>query len=215
VTCSFQHSSALKSRYGRFAQRFLVGGLLLVIAGCSNPDVSKPPSISPREAASQALAEYDANKDGFLDAGELERCPGLKNALKRNDTNKDGRFSREELEEYFAGYVKSGIGSQTVVCKVTLDDQPLSGATVVLEPETFLGDSVKPAQGVTDAKGEVRPRIEGSDLPGCHLGVYRVRIAKTEGGKDLLPPQYNTKTELGLEVGPVMRGKIPFSLRSS
>jgi hypothetical protein len=196
------------------SRAWLPAVVLALVVGCSTKRV-EPSRVSAADAAAKALAQYDTNKDGFLDAAELERCPGLKNALKRNDTNKDGRFSREELEEYFGGYVKSQIGSQAVVCRVTLDDKPLAGATVVLEPEAFLGDSVKPAQGVTDAKGEVRPRIEGSDLPGCHLGIYRVRITKTEGGKDSIPPQYNTNTELGLEVGPVMRGQNSFPLRSS
>ena len=78
----------------------------------------------------------------------------------------------------------------------------------------FLGGAVKPASGVTDNHGQAHPRIEGSSLPGCNLGIYRVKITKSEGGKEIVPPQYNSKTELGLEVGTVVRGQTSFHLRS-
>ena len=38
-----------------------------------------------------------ANKDGFLDQGELEKAPGLKAALKQVDTKGDGKITADEI----------------------------------------------------------------------------------------------------------------------
>ena len=40
---------------------------------------------------------YDANKDDFLDAKELEKAPGLKAALRNVDANHDGKISAGEI----------------------------------------------------------------------------------------------------------------------
>src|SRR5438876_481057 len=65
-------------------------GILFVLVGCSGgPSAVHAPTLSPEEAGRQALAEYDTNKDGFLDAKELERCPALKSSLKAIDKNRD------------------------------------------------------------------------------------------------------------------------------
>src|SRR5262245_9454796 len=66
----------------------LLAGMLTVTIGCSPPGTVAIPKISPESMSEQALAEYDANKDGALDAKELEKCPGLKSILKTIDTNK-------------------------------------------------------------------------------------------------------------------------------
>src|SRR5262249_6800313 len=95
---SFQGPSAGASRERhparggqRGALRWLfLGGLVLLAAGCSGGG-SGAPQVSPREAARAALAEYDANQDGALDAQELERCPALRSARNRIDKNNDGR----------------------------------------------------------------------------------------------------------------------------
>ena len=47
---------------------------------------------------------YDTNHDGFLDAKELEKVPGLKAAIKQVDTNHDGKISEQEIAER----IKSG-----------------------------------------------------------------------------------------------------------
>jgi hypothetical protein len=187
--------------------------LILVLAlasGCSRR-IEAPP-IDPGAVAARALAEYDTNKDGFLDTRELERCPGLKMALSRFDRDKDGRFSKTELEEYFTAYQDSKVAIQNVVCRVTLDGKALVGATVVLEPEAFMGTNIKPGRGVTDNKGQARVQIEGAPAPGCNLGIYRVRISRPSGPE--LPARYNTQTQLGLEVAPGLPGNTVFQLTS-
>jgi len=186
--------------------------LVILAVGCSRP-IDVPP-IDPADVTSRALAEYDLNKDGFLDAAELERCPGLKTALSRFDKDRDGRFSRAELQEYFEEWAKSKTGLHQVLCKVTLDGQPLAGATVTLEPEAFLGGKVKSAKGVTDDRGEARFQTEGAPQSGCNLGLYRVRVSRPVNGTESIAARYNTETRLGIEVSPSMRGRTVFSLQS-
>src|SRR5690242_5129884 len=96
---SFQGPSARATRaefaargYSRTARRclptpgwLLLGGLLLLAAGCTGGDPAIPPRVipklSPQDAAAAALAEYDANKDGAIDAKELNNSPPLKDAV--------------------------------------------------------------------------------------------------------------------------------------
>lgn len=186
--------------------------IVMLAVGCSRP--VEIPAIDPTAVTSRALDEYDHNKDGFLDASELERCPGLKAALPSADKDRDGRFSRDELHEYFSQLAQSKTGLQQVLCRVTLDKKPLAGATITLEPEAFMGGKVKPAKGTTDDRGEARFQIEGAPQPGCNLGVYRVRITKAVNGTETLAERYNTRTQLGIEVSPSMRGRTVFSLDS-
>ena len=191
--------------------------LALSSAGCSR--TIETPRINARDIAARALAEYDTNGDGVLDARELKRCPGLESCAKRlHPKSKDPRLSLEELEQVLTEYVDSQTGLMTVVCKVTLNEEPLAGAEVVLEPEAFMGDSSKPARGTTDEQGKAQMKIEGAPQPGCHLGIYRVRIAKADaGGRQMLPARYNTETQLGIEVGSAgLKGSstFPFALKA-
>jgi hypothetical protein len=57
-------------------QWVFLGGLVLMAAGCSGGGNPGTAPVSPRDAADRTLAEHDANKDGALDAKELEACPG-------------------------------------------------------------------------------------------------------------------------------------------
>jgi hypothetical protein len=162
------------------------------------------------------MAEYDLDKNGFLDEMELERCPGLKSMLESYDRDKDGRLSRAEIEEALKVHVQSKLGLLEVRCKVTLDKEPLAGATVIFEPEVFMGLSIKPAKGITNERGVARLDSEGAPKPGCRPGIYRVRISKIdESGKEIVPAQYQSQTPLGAEVGPAMRGLFSFRLSSS
>ena len=62
---------------------------LVCLAGCSGKPKPPPSSgVNPQAAGAKAIADFDANKDGKLNAEELKKCPGLQDAVKRVD--KDG-----------------------------------------------------------------------------------------------------------------------------
>jgi hypothetical protein len=197
--------------------RFLILGVLLFLtAGCGSRGSGSVPRFSPGEASQAALAEYDANKDGFLDAKELERCPALKRALKAFDKNGDGRLSADEIAERLARYQQSKVGLMPVTCQVSLDGRALEGATVTFEPEKFLGPSFKPASGVSDKDGSVELKVEGGQGPGVPCGLYRVVVSKKNAsGRESVPDRYNAKTTLGEEVAPDLRGGIALLLTSN
>ena len=77
--------------------------------------------------------------------------------------------------------------------------KPLEGATVTYEPEPFLGPSYHSHQGQTASNGAavLNPECEG--YPGIYVGLYRVRVSKVVGGKEIIPMRYNVKTVLGSE----------------
>jgi hypothetical protein len=185
---------------------FFLGGLVLLAAGCSGGTPAGDVGISPREAANQALAEYDANKDGALDAKELEACPGLRSALKRIDKNNDGRLTADEIADRLAFFQREG-GQSDVGVEVALDGKPLSGATVTLVPEKFLGPSFQPVSAVTDevGTGTLQAKDPGEAIP---MGFYRVEVSKKNAkGQEIIPARYNTKTVLGQEIAPDVEGR--------
>jgi hypothetical protein len=171
----------------------------MAAVGCADTRRIEAPALNPEVAATQAMTDLDKNHDGFLDARELESCPALKNVLKRLDKDGDGRLSREEILGKLRELEDSRVGLYVTTVKVQLDGKPLGGATVDLEPEPFMGASIKPAQGTTDDNGRTMPRTAGADVPGCQFGYYRVRISKKDaGGKELIPSRY--QNTLGAEI---------------
>jgi len=162
------------------------------------------------------MEEYDANKDGFLDAVELSKSPPLKSALEKFDMNHDGRLSADEIEARLRTYSDNNIGMMGTAAKFTLDDLPLEGATVTLIPEAFLGPSFKRATGVTDADGNAWFKTEGETVDGVACGLYRVEVSKKEsGGKELIPAKYNSQTTLGFELAQDKRTGLSFQLTSA
>jgi hypothetical protein len=175
----------------------MLGGLVLLGAGCRNGSVPPgAPAFSPAGAAAAALAEYDSNKDGALDAKELEQCPGLQEAFKRGlDKNKDGRVTADEITDRLFIFQQEGmIGS--VFVQASLDGKPLGDATITLTPEKFMGPSFQPVTKNTEPTGTTM-------LPVVYYGYYRVEVSKKgAGGKETIPARYNTQTTLGREVAP-------------
>jgi hypothetical protein len=173
----------------------------LLLAGCSERSF-RAPSLDADGAARQALAEYDADKDGALAGPELEKCPGLKAGLRVLDTNKDGKINADELTARIRKYQTDNLGLYSVYVDVTLDGKSLGDAVVTLVPEKFMGSGVKQAQGTTSAAGSAELRMEGAERSGVHPGVYRIEVSKKDaGGQEMIPSKYNTSTTLGIEVG--------------
>ncbi|HLJ92310.1 MAG TPA: EF-hand domain-containing protein [Gemmataceae bacterium] len=176
---------------------------LILVPGCGPGDAITMPTYTPEKAAQAAMAEYDVNHDGFLDAKELEKCPALKSSLEYMDKNSDKRLNAEEIAARIQVYADTLVGLKPVGCRVLLDGRPLEGATVTYVPEKFMGSSIRPASGVTDARGGAALTAEGEKVPGAQPGFYRVQISKKSGsGQEMIPARYNQETTLGVEVFP-------------
>jgi hypothetical protein len=174
------------------------------------------PPCSPQEAARAALAEYDANKDGYLDASELKRCPALLHGLKQIDKNGDNKLSANEIADRLASFQENNVGLVGIACRIKFDGKALEGATVTLEPEKFMGSGFERASGESDAGGHVILRIEGLSAPGVRWGYYRIEVSKKDaGGAELVPARYNSSTTLGQEVRPDRREAIILNLTKS
>ncbi len=172
----------------------------LLSSGCSRrPSRVHPPSIDAASAGREAVRQYDIDGDGEISGEELENAPSLMAALERLDTDGDGVVTASDVAARVRAWQESRVGRMSVVLTILAGGEPLEGATVVLDPEEFLGPNVQPATGVTDASGLVMPTIEvgPDDPPGVAPGFYLVRITKE--GLDI-PPMYNTETVLGVEL---------------
>jgi hypothetical protein len=185
----------------------------------------KQPSINASSAGKLAMEQYDANGDGKVAGDELEKAPSLKAALPRLDTDGDGGVSADEVAARVNAWKAMKSGMTIVPCRVTLDGQPLVDAKVTLEPESFLGDEMKPSYGTTNQFGSTSPSIPKEQRPdpklpgGAQLGLYKVRISKIVNGKETIPARYNTQTVLGQEVSyddPGMIGNsVTYALKST
>jgi hypothetical protein len=164
-------------------------------------------------AGNAALTQFDVNKDGALDAVELEKSPGLQAGLAATDKNQDGKLSAEEINARVQTWGKSGVGRMMVSCVVTKQQQPLSGATVKLVPELFLGSGLQAAQGVTDAQGQATLNATG-DVGGASPGFYRVEITTADNS---IPASFNSETKLGVEIAAdnpnLLSGALKFEIR--
>lgn len=178
--------------------------VLILAVGCGKPPVPgiPPPAVyDPAAMAAVAFAEYDANKNGFIEGAELNACPGLKNILAGVDTNRDGKVSPDELRARFESYAAANASLIASSVTVTLDGAPLAGATVQFVPEACMGDTAQEATATTGTKGTAYTfTLGGQEQPGLNPGFYRVKITRSDTGGKPLPARYNTQTTLGAEV---------------
>lgn len=185
----------------------IVGLSLLSAIGCSQlPARIQAPGISPSAAGRQAMAEYDTDGNGVVSGAELDKAPSLKAALATLDANADGGVSADEVTARVKSWQQSGVGLTTARCLVQMNGKPVEGATVVFEPEAFLGSEMPTAQGTTNKMGaalisvpkDKRPTPETP--PGLPFGLYKVRISKQANGAETIVAKYNTETTLGQQV---------------
>jgi hypothetical protein len=174
----------------------------MLLSGCSGrPGRVAPPKLDPTAAAEKALADFDTNGDGGINAAELDACPGLKAVAKAVDTDKDGRLSAAEIAARIEQWGAKRVAMVAVNCRVVKGGRPLPGATVTFVPEKFLGENIKPASGVSDNTGRVELAVVGVPLKGlAHCGFFRVEISKKEGDKELISAKFNRDTVLGEEI---------------
>jgi len=172
--------------------------LFILNAGCMRrPSRIHPPSINASAAGAKAVETFDANKDGKISGEELDKCPGVKAALKRIDTAGSGAVTADMITARIEAWQDSKLGRMSFSCRVTHNGQPLSGAEVKFVPEKFLGENVKVATGKTDQNGMAMINIPDTTPPGIAPGFYRVEITKP--GLNI-PAKYNTETIHGQEI---------------
>lgn len=213
-------------RISKISMLALAASLLTMpLASCSfGPSRVTQPGINASRAGSQAVETYDKNSDGVISGDELEHAPALKAAMKRLDTNGDKGVSADEITARIKKWQEMRTGLMGFGFTVTLDGRPLEGATVTFEPEPFLGDEIKLAVATTDTFGTGGPsipkelRADPSMPPGIQIGLYRVKISKVAGGKELIPRKYNEETILGQEAAPdvseILNRRVVFAMSS-
>lgn len=172
---------------------------LAALLGCGEERIAVP-KFSPAKAAERALQELDANQDEVLDSAELKPAPGLAALLKTGDANNDGKLDAAEIRGRIAQFVSDNVAYLPVRFQIFLDGQPLENAQVQLLPEPCLQEAVVSAEGVSNAEGIAAPLTDKPELGGVQCGIYRISISKQEGSTELIPPHYNQKTTLGLEL---------------
>jgi hypothetical protein len=199
-----------------------LGGLGLLCGwGCSGAPQAPPRQhVNATAAAKAAIAQYDTNGDGKLDAQELEQSPPLAAMLatvKHHDPSHGDWLTAEDI----AGRIKSWLQADTIITSgdvvVLLDGKPLAGATVTLEPEPWLGPSYRTSTGTTKASGYASMSRTLEAYTGIYLGLYRVKISKKVDGRETVPQRYNDKTVLGREVAddvPDAESVLGFKLQS-
>jgi hypothetical protein len=202
------------------------GLVAVLLTSCARgPAAVHQPDIDASDAGDQAMEMYDTNGDGKVAGDELEKAPGLNSAIKRLDTDNDEAVSADEVTERIREWQAMKTGLMSFTFTVTLDGQPLEGASVTFEPVTFLGDDIKKAVAETDSFGVGSPsvpkelRIDPEDTPsGIAYGLYHVKISKFVNGKETIPSKYNEETVLGQEVThdvpEVINRRVKYSLTS-
>lgn len=189
-----------------------------IICGCnSRPGRVYAPSISAKDAASEAIQTADTDGDGLLSEQELKSIGSLRRSMSSIDSNGDRQISAEEIAERIEYWQKSRIAIAPGRCFVTLNGRPLAGAEVRLKPESFLGDQVVPAFGVTGSDGIAPLSIAEEHRPmpqitGIQLGLYRVEVSLKQKGVETIPDRYNVNSILGMEVAPGDMGTYSFQL---
>jgi hypothetical protein len=176
----------------------------LCVLGCGGTGGARAvrPDAPDKDAAAKALELYDANHDGFLDAKEVEKAPGLKAAFEQIDKDHAGKISSDQIAARIKWWAETKVGRVHVQCFVTHNGKPLAGAKVLFVPEKFLGDALQPGSGTTNQgglAGIASPYAEDPTVRGLSPGFYRVEISK-EGEK--IPAKYGAETVLGAEIAP-------------
>jgi hypothetical protein len=185
------------------SKRHTVLTIALLCTGCSDrPSRMSAPEFA-SSAAADAIAAYDSNGDGALDAKELDAAPAIRAASSRIDTNHDNRITAAEIQKCLDTWKRSKLALMQVAVTVRFAGRPLANANVTFIPEKWLGPNIQSAHGTTDESGEASIIINSEKgKTGVQLGFYRIDISRLQGGKETIAARYNTKTELGVEVAP-------------
>jgi|688.fasta_scaffold00251_37 hypothetical protein len=194
----------------------LMLSLVSLMLGCGGgPPAPKVPKIDAAASATAAMADYDTNKDGFIDQAELKNAPSLKEAEKVIDSNSDGKLSRDEIEQRLNKYSAQGMALISFSCSVTMDGAKKDGIEVEMVPERFMLGIIKIGKGNTDANGMVRFKQEGQEFEGVAPGFYKIKLIND--GSLSLPARFNENTAIGKEIAldRMGRGGDSFDIKAS
>jgi hypothetical protein len=179
--------------------------VIAALAGCHRgPAQIRIPSVNASSAASAALALADKDGDGAISKDESVATPSLKYAFDKYDADKNGRIDASEIESRIESWTAHGAMVMPTGFYVKMDGRPLANAKVVLEPEPFMGGVLPPGEGVVDSTGACGPTVPKELLSkaipaGMFCGLYQIKITSSE---KTIPAKYNERTELGFEVAP-------------
>ncbi len=184
-------------------RRICLLSLVVAAPGCSSEaDRFDAPTVDVDAAATQAMELYDANGDGALSKEELGKVPGILARIESYDKNGNGSVEGEEIQKHL-GRLLNRTGATQLSALVLHKGRPLGGATVVMEPEPYLGDQIQKAEAVTDGAGVAELSIPPEYAPEhlrrlktVHYGTFKVRVTHPSVA---IPGKYNTETELGYE----------------
>lgn len=163
--------------------------LSAVFIGCgSSAKRVSMASISPTQAADDAMELYDSNSDGKLSDDELRSVPGILKWKSLYDLNSDGAVTNDEIASRIKKWQADNVGFRTVNASVKLNGQPVPNVEVALTPEPYLGDAAKPAKGVTNQRGFATLSVSADDLPkaikdrgivvgGVYPGTYKITLS--------------------------------------
>lgn len=175
---------------------FALLAVLGAIVGCGRAEIEAP-FVNAGSAASAAIKQYDKNGDGELSAEELEKAPGIKAALETSDANRDGALSKSEIKNRVQAIVGERVAVLDFFCRVSLDGNPLEGATIKAMPEPCLGETFKTATGITNKEGLAGLSMGNQAISGMQCGLFRIEITHPT---IQIPARYNTESELGVEI---------------
>ena len=160
----------------------LVATVLVTLTGgcqCSRARRVHGPKINPH-AAADAIAMFDKDGDGRAQRQRAGQVPWAEGRAAPARRRQDGAVTAEMIDARIKAWRASVVGRGVVRCFISRNGRPLPGPRVKFVPEKFLGDGIRTATAVTDARGLalVSAPPEKGERPGVPPGFYRVEIAK-------------------------------------
>jgi hypothetical protein len=187
------------------ARILLLAAHAAAVIGCnSGPAKIDIPVVDAAAAAAEAIELADKNGDGAIAKDEANAAPSLHNEFDKYDGNKDGKLDAVEIESRIASWTARGAKVVPISFYVKMDGRALEGAKVVLEPEPFMGDVLSAGESLVSASGACGPSVPqellSKEVPvGIFCGLYRMKVTHPD---KQIPAKYNEQTELGIEVAP-------------